>query len=194
MDMTAGIMMMVMTFAALYILYQMMKSKAVIINPDGTFRELILNSKQTQIDAGKEEGVYNIRPEGFVRRLLFGLFPVTKIYFLKGCSEPVGFHSGKPIMHPNDLMLPVFAKMECEKCHSTMVRIKELIAAPLLRILLFESQTAKLGNPKPKVVNMKTLIYLMVIIGVVVTALVIASKYMGGISSGVTPTENAVVR
>lgn len=164
----------------IFFLYTILKSKAVILNQDGTFQEVRIRSTQTKIDLGKEGGVYNLRANAYVKKLILGILPVTRIFFMFGCPEPISFHSGKPVHNPGDLKLPVYGVAECPKCKGTMMKIVKTVGSLTLRDLLFETRTNRLGNPSSPKFKMKYIVYLAIVGGI---ALLIMSA-MGGAAPG----------
>jgi len=147
-------------------LYRLMRSKAIFINQDGTYKEIVIKSSQRRIDRGKEGGVYNIRPEAFVKKLIFGILPVTRIFFMFGCPEPISFHSGKAVYNPLDLKLPVHGVFECPKCKTHIMRLIERVGSPLLRTLLYETRTDSLGKPEGPKFKPRWIVYILILAGV----------------------------
>jgi hypothetical protein len=133
-------------------LYRSLKFKAVIQYPDGTFKEKVISPRASRFEDGKD--LYLVDPSCVFRRLIFGILPQARIFYLKGCPKPVGFHSGKPVSHVNDLKL--------------------LVGSDELRIFHRETRTAKLGMPERKV-ELKWFVYLAVVIGIGVIIYVIMS-------------------
>jgi hypothetical protein len=160
----------------IYVLYRAMKSKAVIINPDGTYTEILTRTDQTRLDRGKNEGVYNIRPSAFVKKMILGILPITRIYFMFGCPEPISFHSGKAVYNTEDLKLPVYGIFRCPKCKTEDMKVVSKVASPLLRDILFETRTKNLGKPEGTKFNMKWLVYIVIIVGVAAIAMAVLSS------------------
>lgn len=161
-------------FGMFWFLYRVMRSKAIFINPDGTFKEMVISSTQRRIDRGvKGGGVYIVEPAAFVKKLIFGILPVTRIFFMFGCPQPVGFHSGKAVYNVGDLQLPVYGVLQCPKCKRQVMRIVERVGSALLRTLLYETRTASLGKPEGPKFKARWLVWLLILggIGAIVYAL-----------------------
>lgn len=139
-----------------WIVYRLMKSKAIIIYPDGTFKEKVVSSTAKSFEDGKD--LYLTEPGCWQRRLIAGLLPQARIIFLKGSPRPVGFHSGEPVTAPSDLKLHV--------------------GSDELRVFHRETRTLKLGMPERKF-EIKWLLYLAIIVGIAVVAYAIISAVSG---------------
>jgi hypothetical protein len=145
---------------AVYVIRNMMRSKRMILNPDGTYSEGLLNSKKDRFEDGDD--VFLVEPACVYRRMVGGIIPQSRAIYLRGSSRPVGFHSGKPVSNERDLKLRV--------------------GSSEIRTLMREKVTAKIGQV-PKKFDMKIVIYAAIAIGALVVAYVVISKLTGGSSA-----------
>lgn len=166
----------------IFFLYNMLRSKAVIYNQDGTYQEVRIKSKQTQVDMGEDGGVYNLRANAYVKKLIFGILPITRIFFMFGCPEPISFHSGKPVYVTDDLKLPVYGVYQCPKCKNTTMKIVHRVGSGMLRTLMFETRTKNLGRPESPKFKMKYLVWIAIAAGVIFLIMAATS------GMGTTPT------
>jgi len=162
-----------MVAVALFILVNFMRTKAIIKNPDGTYTERVITGKE--LSAGKFEdgdGAYLIEPACVDKRMLFGVIPLSRIFYFRGSSRPIGWHSQKPVANPADL---------------------KLIGANELRALWRQERTKDLGRP-PKVFPWKMIIYFAVAVVIIVVIAAFAQKLVtpAPVPPGVLP-ENTVI-
>lgn len=157
--------------AAVYIMYSVMRHKVIVINADGTYNEYKTKSGQTKLDLGeKKGGVYLLRKGAAVKKMMLGILPINRTYFLEGCPEPISFHSGTPVYAVDDLKLPVYGELHCPKCKTTVMKITRMIGSAALRDIIFETRTRELGKPEAKKFSVKWLVYGAIIIGVLLIA------------------------
>ena len=176
--------------AMIYFVYRFLKFKAVIYNDDGTFIEMPLSSKVTRIDTG--DCIYIVKPAAIVKKMILGILPQARIFFMKNCPEPISFHSGKAIYNPIDLKLPVFGVFQCPDCKKTAMKIVKRVGGQELRDITEETRTKRLGMPEARKFEMKWLIYI-VAIGVAAAFIYLALTGMAGGGTGPVTPENVVV-